>query len=206
MVAESYRGRRLSSFVHVSSSCCFSFLPLRCLCSQRQKDKWLPLTPPSSRLWKAAVGSYGDSSASSPADVTYLLPDTLHFPSCLLKSLVWRRDAVELRGCQGECLSQDQCKAWPRFPPSLLKFLWQRGDGFLPLTHFSVLGFVFCAWSQKTGNSLHFRSHPSLSEYELQEHQDICKCEGCMQRATQGLRELQVSGSYLLATFKCLVL
>lgn len=88
MVADSYRGRRISSFVHVSHSCYFSFLPLRSLRSQRQKDKWLPVTPTSSRLWKAAAERCGDSSPSSPADVPYHLPGMLRFlswiPLCLL--------------------------------------------------------------------------------------------------------------------------
>lgn len=170
-MAESSRGRRLSAFLHISYSGYISFFPLRCLCSQRQKDNWLPLTP--SRIQEAAVGRYGGSSPPSPADVTYHLPDTLHFPNCLLKSPIWQHDAVELWGCQGECASQHHCKACPRFPPNLLKFFWQGGDCPLLFMHISVLGFVFCPWSQKIGNLPHFRRHPSLWEYELQKHQDI---------------------------------
>lgn len=143
------KGRGFSSFLHVSSSWYFLVFPLRCLCSQRQEDKWLPLT--SSRLWDAAVGRGGDSSPSSPADGAYCLPDMLHFLSSLLKSSIWQRDAVQL-----------QCRAQPYFPPGLLKFLTQGGDGPL-LMHFFL---YFCLFSvlvvRKMGILLHFRSHRSL--------------------------------------------
>lgn len=96
MVADSYRGRRISSFVHVSHSCYFSFLPLRSLRSQRQKDKWLPVTRTSSRLWKAAAERCGDSSPSSPAEVPYHLPGTLDFLICLLQPPGWQQVNVHL--------------------------------------------------------------------------------------------------------------
>lgn len=100
MVAENYRGRRLLC----------AYVQFLLLSGSPSEVSVFPeaegqITLISIRPWKAAAGRCGDSSPSSPANEAFHLPDTLHFPRCLLKSLVWQRDAVELWGCQGECAS-----------------------------------------------------------------------------------------------------
>lgn len=158
------RGWSLSSFVHMSSSCSFSFFPSEVSLLPEAEGQ---MTPCDSNIQQALESSCWKEwwllsflscrCSWSPPWLAALSELPLELPSL-----------AEPRCCQGECASLHPCKAWPYFPPK------QRADGPLPLTHFSVHCFVFCAWRQKKKmvNLLYFWSHPFSWDNDLQNPQD----------------------------------